>query len=100
MIMGAVYLSYSAYFLSADFNGIKQFMRVIWFNNGVGINSFVVFWFGSEQCEEPEIVFDLVEDTDCWQQIEPEWSYASFSIFEIKNAQVSLFGLKNKGNFW
>ena len=29
MIMGAVYLSYSAYFLSADFVGIKKFMRVI-----------------------------------------------------------------------
>jgi hypothetical protein len=28
MIMGAVYLTYSAYFLSSDFSGISSFMRV------------------------------------------------------------------------
>lgn len=28
MIMGAVYLTYSAYFLSSDFSGISTFMRV------------------------------------------------------------------------
>jgi len=32
MIMGAVYLTYSAYFLSADFIGISYFMRVILFS--------------------------------------------------------------------
>lgn len=28
MIMGSVYLAYSAYFLSSDFEGIRQVMRV------------------------------------------------------------------------
>jgi hypothetical protein len=28
MIMGGVYLCYSAYFLSSDFSGISNFMRV------------------------------------------------------------------------
>lgn len=29
MIMGATYLAYSAYFLSADFQGVKQFMNFV-----------------------------------------------------------------------
>lgn len=70
MIMGAVYLSYSAFFLSADFNGIKQFMRVrpisLW---NLDFNSIIVPRTGSYQCKKYKIVFDSVERVGQRQQI-------------------------------
>jgi hypothetical protein len=53
--MGAVYLSYSAYFLSADFNGIRKFMRVnydivmLTFNCSIGYNRYSLSRFGHHQ---------------------------------------------------
>lgn len=55
MIMGAVYLTYSAYFLSSDFIGISQFMRVSFaFNQVLGFNDCALLRLGISQPEEPQ----------------------------------------------
>jgi hypothetical protein len=56
MIMCAVYLTYSAYFLSADFVGISYFMKVSIESNFkfLGINDHIVPWSWFCQHKEPE----------------------------------------------
>ena len=55
MVMGAVYLTYSAYFLSSDFSGISLFMRVNihFITLFLGTYDNIVFEYDLHQPEKP-----------------------------------------------
>ena len=59
MIMGGVYLCYSAYFLSSDFSGISNFMRVSLFFSviSIGHDEPSIFGTGIYRTFEPQEMY-------------------------------------------